>query len=41
LARDIETLCANENADASGFACAKIFHTTTKYAKEETKSEFI
>ena len=41
MARDIETLCANEDADASSFARAEIFHTTSKYAKKETKSEFV
>ena len=41
MARDIETLCANEDTNAGGFARAEIFHTTTKYAKEKTKSEFV
>ena len=41
LARDIETLCTNEDTNAGGFARAEIFHTTSKYAKEKTKSEFV
>ncbi len=41
LARDIETRCENEDADASSYAREEIFHTTTKYAKKETKSEFV